>query len=1362
MARLRSFVAVFLLAASTSADTWIWGEPIGSAPHPRFAHSASRIGNQLFVFGGTLTNNETESDLHILNMDTQRWSKPAVSGNKPAPTMGHSAVVWQESMYIFFGSDGHIMTSSTYELDTDTLVWSKLKIRGRVPTPRAYHTTIVSEGQVFVFGGFDGRSYLNDLHRWVIFDAQQHETGSWEKIEQKGVIPEIRASAAATVYDKKMYMFGGFEVTIYKDDFFVLNLETFEWSRIFLTRGVSASLPSPRAMASLTLVGTRLVLYGGIYCSSNGTCVELSDVHQFDTRKSAFQCDQATGLVPPGRYGHSAIPLGSKVLIFGGSSWPILLNDLPKYDVYDNAWSLAESSPPYARKLHTLNAFQPAPGVSQLVMFGGRQAQGYSNHLHIFDIGNSSWHHVNSQGVIPPAMSHHATLVRDNTTLYLFPGYDGNSSIGGLYSCDLVTLTWQRYDVNGQVPNKCHGHAVVSATDRFYQFGGVDCQDECSFFNTLHSLTYDSLTWASVTAVGVAPSPRASHSFVSVSPGRHLLFGGTGQGFVMHNDLYEFNSDGESWVALQTKGPKPEPRFDHAAAVMNGRLFVFGGATCTGVHSCSYFNDVFTFDPALGTWSVFDVHLLGPHPRQGAAMTAVNSALYLAGGAAGDSIFGEILTIARAVPVASKTILFGDGVTEGQAGKNTRVFAQLVDMFDQNRTSGGDSVTAVVKPTSQLAVARMGRQPIEVLLEDLGNGIYKIEYSTNVSDTYNVTVTVNGEAMDTIQVLIVPYLACPGKTEASGRGLRSCIAGVACDIEVQLIDKYYNPLIRPAPIDIQIIGARRVEKNETAVGGLVKVSYMTQGAGDYVVNVRIRGNQIQNSPFKLKVLPTLPSPKTSKLDGPALFGSRAGEEVEAVLTLFDEFTNAITSGGDKIEATLTAQSGTEAGIAKPCTIIDNKNGAYNIKYLQPRAGTYDFAIKLDGQHVATSPYLVHVLPGAVSPSTTFAHGTGLRYSVAGYRSHFVVQTADAFGNNVTSGGSKLNVLYVGPGQDKQVCDIKDNRDGTYSVSYLTTVAGDFMISATLWNEKAGYQSIHLSPFLGNTVAAGADPTRSFLYAEHAGAVLAAPDSRFRVVMGVHQYFHIQGVDRYGNKKTSGGDRFSVQLEGPTSREGFVSDSGDGTYIGAYVAPSPGRYLLKVFYGNVPVNGTPIIVDARSSFDTCPKDCSNHGVCRTNVCTCYAGYTGEDCSIEVGTCPNNCMGNGACLNGTCQCYPGFVGVACETTATVCPNDCSKHGHCQAGRCLCEESYSGIDCSEGGGCPNACRGNGECIENSCLCYPGYSGPDCQKSTLFCPSSCTKHGHCLSSGVCSCFPGWTGLDCAEQINGDEALLSLQANKN
>jgi len=1341
-------VAACLLVSVTlvHADTLVWTEPNGHPPQPRFEHSANRIGSSLFLFGGTLSNEVREAELHVLNVESMAWTKPKTTGNKPGPTMGHVSLVSNDQLYVLFGSNGRKMSNKVFQLHTETLVWERVITRGRVPTPRAYHSSVVLDGTVFTFGGFDGHDYLNDLHKWTIVDPKTNETGLWIKAEQKGVIPEIRASAATAVYGRKMYLFGGYEVSIYKNDFFALDLDTLHWSRIHLTSTTSCPMPGQRAMASLTLVGTKLVLFGGIYCASNGTCVELNDVHHYDIFKSEIRSmDSATGTLPPARYGHTSTLFGSKVLVFGGAAWPNLYNDIFYYDVYDNHWTMAQNLPPYSRKQHTMHIYYPTPNTPTVVAFGGKHGSGgYSQNIHQYDINAARWSHPDAKGNVIPPVGHHASLIKDNATLVVFGGYNGVESSRDVYMADLATTTWEKVETTGEAPSPRHGHAVTTnAGHDFLLFGGVDCHGEsCTFYNDMYSLSSTTLAWTSITPSGTPPSPRASHSFTSLSSTTHVVFGGISAEFNSHNDLYTYDEVTGLWTLEDVEGSKPEPRFGHTAVLYDGdKLLVFGGGACHTIANCTFFNDVFVYSAVTKAWSVLPVQGNVPAPRLGAAAAMLGETLFVLGGATSDKMFGEFIIVRPDDPEAVKTVVFGSGKDTAVAGKNARFFVQLQDSFSVNRTTGGNNVTVTLQPTTRKSLYRLEGRPVEVFVEDLKTGQYKIDYSTTVADKYIISVHVEGETIPFFTTTVIADFPHPNNTRALGAGLRVCSAGDECTFNIEMIDQYFNKIDFQSPVDVQFRGPKRVAKtlNDTGAGDVL-VTYVPEKAGVYELLVRLRAIDIQNSPYEINVTANSASVKESEASGQGLLRSSAGDVANGTVVLLDALRNPILHGGDEVQAFLDGPDHVD------CIVRDLNNGTYFLSYVAYKSGTYKMIITINGKILERAPFEVEVHTAPVSAATTFAYGTGLRYSVAGYRGYFTVQAADEFGNNMTVGGTKLNILFAGPLSYKQECDITDNGDGTYYVSYLNIIAGDYLISATIFNTALGFQSIHLSPFLGNTVAAGADPSKSYVFMRSSEDPVFRESITFRAVTGVHNYFYIQAVDRYGNRKTTGGDHFTAILQGPASIDGFVSDNSDGTYVGTYVAPAAGQYLLKILYSNLPLNGTPISVKVRNNFDTCQNGCSSHGECRNNECICHVGFSGSDCSIEIGNCPSNCLGNGACINSTCFCFPGFAGSSCEKTVTLCPNDCTKRGQCVNAQCVCEQGYDGVDCSNTLlKCLDACNGNGECVNGSCLCYPGFQGASCEKKGVFCPRGCSGNGRCMTNGMCSCATGYGGADCS-----------------
>ncbi|EFC43440.1 NHL repeat-containing protein [Naegleria gruberi] len=175
-----------------------------------------------------------------------------------------------------------------------------------------------------------------------------------------------------------------------------------------------------------------------------------------------------------------------------------------------------------------------------------------------------------------------------------------------------------------------------------------------------------------------------------------------------------------------------------------------------------------------------------------------------------------------------------------------------------------------------------------------------------------------------------------------------------------------------------------------------------------------------------------------------------------------------------------------------------------------------------------------------------------------------------------------------------------------------------------------------------------------------------------------------------------------------------------------------------------------------------NQCSGHGDCAVNNCSCYSGWRGSsDCSLFSCETLNACSGLGTCVsNNTCSCTSGWKGsLDCSHFSCETLNNCSGHGACVGpNTCSCDLGWKGsLDCSFSCEKLNACSGHGVCVSNNtCVCDSGWKGSlDCNLPSCEMFKNCSGHGSCLSSNTCSCLSGWKGsLDCS--------LFSCDAVKN
>ena len=112
----------------------------------------------------------------------------------------HTAVLHKDSLYIFGGYDGAVRVNDFYEFHFPTRRWVSLySIDDTPPCARDRHTAVVYDNSLYIFGGFDGSSRKNDFYAYN-FDSQ-----CWgEVLVVEGLPPSARHSHCAVVHETSM------------------------------------------------------------------------------------------------------------------------------------------------------------------------------------------------------------------------------------------------------------------------------------------------------------------------------------------------------------------------------------------------------------------------------------------------------------------------------------------------------------------------------------------------------------------------------------------------------------------------------------------------------------------------------------------------------------------------------------------------------------------------------------------------------------------------------------------------------------------------------------------------------------------------------------------------------------------------------------------------------------------------------------------------------------------------------------------------------------------------------------------------------------------------------------------------------
>lgn len=113
---------------------WITDLPLtGIPPAPRSFHAACAVGHRIVIFGGRGIDNEHFNDIHVLDTETWQWMKPAVDGEPPTPRGLSTATVVGDQVLVFGGSSDFASDTmqcltyfaETYILKVDDLLRKK-------------------------------------------------------------------------------------------------------------------------------------------------------------------------------------------------------------------------------------------------------------------------------------------------------------------------------------------------------------------------------------------------------------------------------------------------------------------------------------------------------------------------------------------------------------------------------------------------------------------------------------------------------------------------------------------------------------------------------------------------------------------------------------------------------------------------------------------------------------------------------------------------------------------------------------------------------------------------------------------------------------------------------------------------------------------------------------------------------------------------------------------------------------------------------------------------------------------------------------------------------------------------------------
>ncbi|KAJ1624041.1 hypothetical protein T492DRAFT_912080 [Pavlovales sp. CCMP2436] len=309
----------------------------GSAqPSARSFHQAAALcADRAYVFGGVDEQEEELNDLWMFRCNSAATG--IASWELVAPTSEHTPIarmsaalspvslsaVHTVGLLLFGGDDGEVDLSDMWLFDTRTAAWTMLlphnvqqaadaSVR---PDGRFGYSAIthISSSEVVIFGGVTDEAvdggFFNDVLSFSVGTRQ------WTRHKCSGASPSPRYGHAACRVAESMYVLGGIDSnTDSLKDLWEYAFDTRAWTQVVSSGGC---LPYQRDGHSLVPLGNRLALFGG--------CDDVTGSYDpvlrcFDLQQRRWSGLAAAGLAKPagaclplpGAGGRAALPSGSE------------------------------------------------------------------------------------------------------------------------------------------------------------------------------------------------------------------------------------------------------------------------------------------------------------------------------------------------------------------------------------------------------------------------------------------------------------------------------------------------------------------------------------------------------------------------------------------------------------------------------------------------------------------------------------------------------------------------------------------------------------------------------------------------------------------------------------------------------------------------------------------------------------------------------------------------------------------------------------------------------------------------------------------------------------------------------------------
>ncbi|XP_036800545.1 filamin-A-like isoform X8 [Oncorhynchus mykiss] len=461
----------------------------------------------------------------------------------------------------------------------------------------------------------------------------------------------------------------------------------------------------------------------------------------------------------------------------------------------------------------------------------------------------------------------------------------------------------------------------------------------------------------------------------------------------------------------------------------------------------------------------------------------------------------------------------------------------IVDARAKSKTGGSHVKARIVNPSGANT---------DAYITDKGEGTYRVEYAAYEDGMHLIEVLYDDVAVPNSPFRVPVTEGCdPSRVRAYGPGL-----------EEGLVNKPNRFTVETRGAGTGGLGLAIEGPSEAKMSckdnkdGSCSVEYIPFTPGDYDVNITFGGLPIPGSPFRVPVR-ELVDPSKVRCSGPGL-GSGVRARVPQTFTV-----DTSKAGLAPLGVVLYGPT----GVAEPVNITDNGDGTHTATYTPAKDGPYTVCVKYADQEVPRSPYKIKTLP-AHDASKVRASGPGLNAQgvPASLPVEFTIDARDA-------GEGLLTVQILDPEGKPKKANIRDNRDGTYTVSYVPDMAGRYTITI-----KYGGDEIPYSPYRIHALPTG-DASKCLVTVSIGGHGLGSGLGP-TIQIGEETVITVDA-------KAAGKGKVTCKVSTPDGAELDVDvvENSDGTFDIYYTAPEPGKYVITIRFGGEHIPNSPFHVVA---------------------------------------------------------------------------------------------------------------------------------------------------------------------------------------